>query len=188
MLLDGHTASSVCERLGLSGTNLLYRWKREILREEGGIASNLEGRVRELESELRQLERERDGGSIVEFSGSLQTDDFLGIRFRFPWIKTTALPVRGLTHCPEQDATGGGSLREVPGTGSRRTAGRAQYGACTTPAGSGGTDGVIVSSVQPVDCCSAAACGGHRTPCPGNPGRKVLEKRVRGRWTHRPRN
>ena len=60
MLLDGHTASSVCERLGLSGTNLLYRWKREILKEEGGIASNLEVRVRELEAELRQVERERD--------------------------------------------------------------------------------------------------------------------------------
>ena len=28
MLLDGHSAPSVVERLGLSGTNLLYRWKR----------------------------------------------------------------------------------------------------------------------------------------------------------------
>ncbi len=27
MLFDGHAASSVAERLGLSGTNLLYRWK-----------------------------------------------------------------------------------------------------------------------------------------------------------------
>ena len=60
MLLDGHTAGSVCERLGLSGTNLLYRWKKEILGREGGIASSLEGRVRELEVELRRVERERD--------------------------------------------------------------------------------------------------------------------------------
>lgn len=60
MLLDGHTASSVCERLGLSGTNLLYRWKKEFLGKEGGVASNLEGRVRELEAELRRVERERD--------------------------------------------------------------------------------------------------------------------------------
>lgn len=30
MLLDGHTASSVCERLGLSGVNLLYAWKRRL--------------------------------------------------------------------------------------------------------------------------------------------------------------
>lgn len=60
MLLDGHSAGSVCERLGLSGTNLLYRWKKGILGREGRIASNLEGRVRELESELRRVERERD--------------------------------------------------------------------------------------------------------------------------------
>ena len=60
MLLDGHTASSVCERLGLSGTNLLYRWKKEFLGREGGIASGLDVRVRELEAELRRVERERD--------------------------------------------------------------------------------------------------------------------------------
>ena len=60
MLLDGHSAVSVCERLGLSGTNLLYRWKKKILGREGGIASNLETRVRELEAELRRVERERD--------------------------------------------------------------------------------------------------------------------------------
>ena len=60
MLLDGHSASSVCERLGLSGTNLLHRWKKEFLGREGGIASDLDGRVRELEAELRRVERERD--------------------------------------------------------------------------------------------------------------------------------
>ena len=60
MLLDGHLASSVCERLGLSGTNLLYRWKKEFLGREGGIASGLDARVRELEAELRRVERERD--------------------------------------------------------------------------------------------------------------------------------
>ena len=60
MLLDGHAAGSVCERLGLSGTNLLYGWKKRILQGEGGIASNLETRCRELEAELRRVERERD--------------------------------------------------------------------------------------------------------------------------------
>ena len=60
MLLDGHLASSVCERLGLSGMNLLYRWKKEFLGREGGIASGLDARVRELEAELRRVERERD--------------------------------------------------------------------------------------------------------------------------------
>ncbi len=60
MLLDGHTAPSVCERLGLSGVNLLYAWKRRLLRQGGPAAVGLEARVRELEAELRRVERERD--------------------------------------------------------------------------------------------------------------------------------
>ena len=60
MMLDGHTAKSVADRLGLSGTNLLYRWKREVLGREGSVASSLESRVRELEEQLRRVERERD--------------------------------------------------------------------------------------------------------------------------------
>ena len=60
MLLDGHSASSVCERLGLSGTNVLYRWKKGFLGTEGSVASSLDARVRELEAELRQVQRERD--------------------------------------------------------------------------------------------------------------------------------
>jgi transposase len=60
MLLDGHTASSVSERLGLSGGNLLYRWKREQLERSGPVATSLEARVRELESELQRVQRERD--------------------------------------------------------------------------------------------------------------------------------
>jgi transposase len=60
MLLDGHSASSVCERLGLSHTNLVYRWKKEFFEEKGGVASDLEQRVRQLEGELRRVERERD--------------------------------------------------------------------------------------------------------------------------------
>ena len=60
MLLDGHTASSVCERLGLSGSNLLYRWKREQLDRTGPLATSLEARVGELENELQRVQRERD--------------------------------------------------------------------------------------------------------------------------------
>ena len=60
MLLDGHTAQSVVERLGLSSTNLLYRWKREQLQQCGPAATSLEARVRELELELHRVERERD--------------------------------------------------------------------------------------------------------------------------------
>jgi len=60
MLLDGHSPQSVCDRLGLSSVNLLYRWKREFLGRESGVASNLEQRVRTLEAELHRVERERD--------------------------------------------------------------------------------------------------------------------------------
>jgi len=60
MLLDGHSASSVAKRLGLSSANLLYRWKREQMERSGPVATSLEARVRELESELHRVERERD--------------------------------------------------------------------------------------------------------------------------------
>lgn len=60
MLLDGHSAKSIVDRLGLSGTNILYRWKGEQLKRSGPAASSLEARVHELELELRRVERERD--------------------------------------------------------------------------------------------------------------------------------
>lgn len=60
MLLDGHSASSVAERLGLSSPNLLYRWKAQFLRDGGPAAQSLETRVRQLEDDLRRTERERD--------------------------------------------------------------------------------------------------------------------------------
>lgn len=60
MLLDGHTAPSVMKRLGLPNVNMLYRWKKEQLIQSGPVASSLEARVRELENELRRVERERD--------------------------------------------------------------------------------------------------------------------------------
>ena len=60
MLLDGHSAPSVAERLGLQGPNALYRWKRETLRQAGPAARTLGERVHQLEEELRRVERERD--------------------------------------------------------------------------------------------------------------------------------
>ena len=60
MMLDGHSAASVASRLGLSGTNILYRWKSKIVSESGPAATALEGRVQELEKELRRVEQERD--------------------------------------------------------------------------------------------------------------------------------
>ena len=60
MLLDGHSAKSVVERLGISGTNLLYRWKNKQLQDAGPVGEALDSRVQQLEAELRRVERERD--------------------------------------------------------------------------------------------------------------------------------
>lgn len=60
MLVDGHSAASICARLGLSSPTLLYRWRRELLGRGGAAALSLEGRVRELEGQLRRVERERE--------------------------------------------------------------------------------------------------------------------------------
>jgi len=60
MLLDGHSAPSVAQNLGLPHTSLLYRWKAQFPQQEGTAASALEVRVRQLEEQLRRTERERD--------------------------------------------------------------------------------------------------------------------------------
>jgi transposase len=60
MLMDGHSPNSVASRLGLSGTNLLYRWKAKMVSDSGPAATALEARVQELERELRRVEQERD--------------------------------------------------------------------------------------------------------------------------------
>jgi len=60
MLLDGHTAQSIVDNLGITGTNLLYRWKAKFIEKSGPAASTLEARVRQLEEDLRRTERERD--------------------------------------------------------------------------------------------------------------------------------
>jgi transposase len=60
MLLDGHRAASVASNLGLSSVSLLYRWRARLLRQSGPAAATLENRVRQLEEDLRRVERERD--------------------------------------------------------------------------------------------------------------------------------
>jgi transposase len=60
MLLDGHSAASVAQRLGLPGANLLYNWKRQAVKQAGPAARTLGDRVAQLEDELRRVERERD--------------------------------------------------------------------------------------------------------------------------------
>jgi len=60
MMLDGHSAESVAGSLGLSSTNLLYRWKAKQLMDSGPAATALEARVQQLEKELRRVEQERE--------------------------------------------------------------------------------------------------------------------------------
>ncbi len=60
MLLDGHSASSVAKNLGIENTNLVYRWKAEILTQSGPAAASLDSQVRELREELQRTRRERD--------------------------------------------------------------------------------------------------------------------------------
>lgn len=60
MLLDGYSASSVSENLGIGNTNLVYRWKAEQVAAGGSVAKSLDSEVRELREALRRTERERD--------------------------------------------------------------------------------------------------------------------------------
>lgn len=60
MLLDGHSANSVSKNLGIDNTNLLYRWKAELVAEGGPVAETLDAEVRELREELHRTKRERD--------------------------------------------------------------------------------------------------------------------------------
>jgi transposase len=60
MMLDGLSAPSVAQRLGLASPNLLYIWKQRLFKQTGPVAASLEDRVRQLETELLRVERERD--------------------------------------------------------------------------------------------------------------------------------
>ncbi len=89
MLRDGHAATSVAERLGLSRTNTLYRWKQQYLQQAGPVAGSLEARVKELE--LRRVERERDflnkgrGIGIFDFERKWRAH-----RYRRGWFPASA--------------------------------------------------------------------------------------------------
>lgn len=60
MLLDGHSASSIVERLGLPRANLLYKWKDQQMKDAGPMADVLDDKLRELQAELLRVTRERD--------------------------------------------------------------------------------------------------------------------------------
>ncbi|WP_246109698.1 transposase [Roseimaritima multifibrata] len=60
MLLDGHSAKSVAERLGITCPTIVRRWKQQQLTAAGPVADAMDDRVKELENQLRRVERERD--------------------------------------------------------------------------------------------------------------------------------
>lgn len=60
MLVDGYSAGSVSENLGIGNTNLVYRWKSELVAEGGPVAESLDHEVKELREELQRTQRERD--------------------------------------------------------------------------------------------------------------------------------
>lgn len=60
MLLDGHSAKSVAERLGISCASIVRRWKQQDLADAGPAADVMDARIKELEDQLRRVERERD--------------------------------------------------------------------------------------------------------------------------------
>ncbi|MFO0904212.1 MAG: transposase [Pirellulales bacterium] len=60
MMLDGHSAASIAERLGIPDVHMLYRWRAALTREAGTVGEALDARVKALEAELRRVERERD--------------------------------------------------------------------------------------------------------------------------------
>ena len=60
MILDGHSASSVSKNLGIGNTNLIYRWKAELIDASGPVAEALDDEVRQLREELQRTRRERD--------------------------------------------------------------------------------------------------------------------------------
>ena len=60
MLLDGHSASSIAERLGISRSNLIHRWKQKQVKQAGPVGETQDSRVRQLEQELQRVLRERD--------------------------------------------------------------------------------------------------------------------------------
>jgi transposase len=62
MLQDGHSASSIVDRLGLSRTSLVYKWRDQLrgpaTPETASTPAEL--KIRSLEAELLRVQRERD--------------------------------------------------------------------------------------------------------------------------------
>jgi len=60
MMVDGHSAQSIVSNLGITSTSLLYKWKKDILGQNGETALEWEQRVCELEKKCKRLEIERE--------------------------------------------------------------------------------------------------------------------------------
>lgn len=63
MLLDGHSAQSIVNRLGISGTNLLYRWKKQHLEAAGPVGEVLDSRVG---GRGERINEQKNKGTLVQ--------------------------------------------------------------------------------------------------------------------------
>ena len=60
MLVEGHSAKSIAANLGIGNTNLIYRWKSELIANGAAVTEALDDEVRQLREQLRRTQRERD--------------------------------------------------------------------------------------------------------------------------------
>jgi transposase len=58
-LLEGEPAQSIVAQLGISSTDLLYRWKQQQLKTASPVSQALDARIRALEAKLGRVKRER---------------------------------------------------------------------------------------------------------------------------------
>jgi transposase len=57
--LEGEPAQSIVAQLGISSTDLLYRWKQQQLKTASPVSQALDARIRALEAKLGRVKRER---------------------------------------------------------------------------------------------------------------------------------
>jgi transposase len=58
LLLERHSASSIAERLGISQSDLIHRWKKKQENQAGSAVETRDLPVRQLELELQRVQRE----------------------------------------------------------------------------------------------------------------------------------
>ena len=95
LLLDGHSAMSVAERLGLSNPNLLYRWKSSQLESSGPVAASLEARVYDTIEARSSDEKSLDGDDDEQPAAEVNELSLLSLQYR--WLNYGYAVLRAMT-------------------------------------------------------------------------------------------